>query len=773
MHEPHGAHEEREEHEHGLSHTFFEKLIEVRSMDRGQLTLTMLAMAAVVVAVLLLTVRDLPWPEVLVGFGQGGSTSQSLPLPILVGCGVFLVLAWSYILVGALHAHLALRAVALVCYTVALIPLPVVASNPVAALGTLLLVGTVWTMAIALWAVDRFHYHRSLPSRHHRARLKVSTFLFFLVVTATLYLLGALGGARSGNFGAFIALQLAAIQFVLIPMLYLAGTDFAEWSEVVAGRIGTVGAVVGPRVLGLLVAVASVLILVERVSFYHITFSNLKAVGFLMAPALISLLLMAGFGWVAVRRGASTRVPFWSLVVACLVGYCALLGGAFLTTLMPAPAKAEKPPDYVTYSHPEKPAFTLEYRNGWKVRSVEQQGGEPATFFEGIDPSGLPVRVVVLAVDGAQAGGTSLLSSRGAAVLGGPVQVVGETVRQGQWDVQDFTLHAEGTDYQGAAWTRGEGNQRWLVAGVAPLIAGGEYQPVFERMLESWQPRAQEAPAGGSGEQQHAASAGEQSGGEGSVNTFPYVYTLAPFLWLPVLLVAALLIWRGGMAATGGLFIASAGIFHLFYGLNYLFALFIGHPMPRYVFPATMQGVTGAIALLALLYVLFLLVTRRMGRAGPPLRLVLVLLLGLVGLRILYDVVFAQALSASRLSLAQALVLLLALMWDVAMSGEHLTNQHGRHVPRHSRVLMYFGYTILVATAVLFFSSLRGGAHSAFESDMWPQLGILLMGLPLLLTFFIVNVGAWLRRQERVRSDQVEHVRPEERRPDAGHTAGF
>ncbi|MBO0707486.1 MAG: hypothetical protein J2P44_03910, partial [Candidatus Dormibacteraeota bacterium] len=83
------------------------------------------------------------------------------------------------------------------------------------------------------------------------------------------------------------------------------------------------------------------------------------------------------------------------------------------------------------------------------------------------------------------------------------------------------------------------------------------------------------------------------------------------------------------------------------------------------------------------------------------------------------------------------------------MSGESITNRHGRHVPRHTRVLIYMGYSMLVASWILFFSSFRGEEAGAAgmlfgSSEELPSLGIELLGLPLLLTFFLVNTGAWM-----------------------------
>jgi hypothetical protein len=107
-------------------------------------------------------------------------------------------------------------------------------------------------------------------------------------------------------------------------------------------------------------------------------------------------------------------------------------------------------------------------------------------------------------------------------------------------------------------------------------------------------------------------------------------------------------------------------------------------------------------------------------------------------------------------------VLVVAMLWDVLMSGESFTNTGGFAVPRHTRVLMYLGYTLVVVTTVLFLSSVQvqggGSAGQAFESDIWPQVGIAALGPPLLITFFVVNLAAWRRARPLSRPDGLDEV---------------
>ena len=80
------------------------------------------------------------------------------------------------------------------------------------------------------------------------------------------------------------------------------------------------------------------------------------------------------------------------------------------------------------------------------------------------------------------------------------------------------------------------------------------------------------------------------------------------------------------------------------------------------------------------------------------------------------------------------------------MGGGAIAQGHGRWFPRHSRVLVYFGYDVLVAAAVLFFAALQDQVtgkvpESGFEPDFWAQNGLLMLGMPMLVTLFLVKLG--------------------------------
>ncbi|HEX4212747.1 MAG TPA: hypothetical protein VIA06_05390 [Candidatus Dormibacteraeota bacterium] len=570
----------------GLGTAFRDKVIRLGTMDRGLAMLTLGAMVVVVLCALLLVLSGLP--------GAAGPMS----LPMVIASGTFLAVAWSYLLGGALHAHALVRflLLALFTFTVAVsmqtlwsIDSGLVQAGfteglwaqaiPAMCLfgGAIILLAVVWAMAIAMWLVDRAH-DRSRPHLHHRHRLKVPTYLFYLAVIIVEYLVLLGGGIQMHglNFQLVVDSQLFWLEWLLIPVLYLAGTDFTEWSQVVGARISaavhTGTGRFGPWLMALAVAGVGAAVVVQTVQANTLHWALTEAV-----PSIVVLALMGVCAHLAIRRRPEAEVPFWSLVIAALFGYGILTGGT----------------------------------------------------------------------------------------------VIGVHLVRG--DIPSSELLAEAD------------------------------------------------------------------------------FTLV-FVWIPVVAFCVWLARRGGQFATGALFVALCALFDFGEGAHYLGGLVLGHPLPDWVIPITMTSLRMTVAAAAVVYALFLVVTGRVVRHQVPLRLVLTLLIGLLGIWFLHDGVFQTALNASdEFTSVQAAVLLIALLWDVAMSGEAVTNIHGRHMPRHSRVLIYFGYTMLVATAVLFSATSQQefgrGLGLVFDSDSWPQFGILRMGSALLLTFFVAGLAGWLRRR--------------------------
>ena len=109
-------------------------------------------------------------------------------------------------------------------------------------------------------------------------------------------------------------------------------------------------------------------------------------------------------------------------------------------------------------------------------------------------------------------------------------------------------------------------------------------------------------------------------------------------------------------------------------------------------------------------------------------------LIGIIGL-LLLDHVFASAASVSdSTAAAQAVIVVLSLLWDFAMSGA-ITNGTGESFPRHTRVALYGAYVLAVTAAVLLLSPLRVGSavqRQAFTPELFPRYGILILAMPIL-----------------------------------------
>ncbi len=156
-------------------------------------------------------------------------------------------------------------------------------------------------------------------------------------------------------------------------------------------------------------------------------------------------------------------------------------------------------------------------------------------------------------------------------------------------------------------------------------------------------------------------------------------------------------------------------------------------------------------ALLCLGGTLFALARYRLHpRGGQLIRLLVVLLLGLQVLNWLSDLFHAT--SGLELAPLQASVMLAGLLWDVVTSGEAVTNVRGRRVPHHSRVLVYFGYEILAAAAIVWFYASSVSA-SLRDTDLWVVNGIQLLGAPLLIVFFSLGLTSWLRARPAARPE--------------------
>jgi hypothetical protein len=167
------------------------------------------------------------------------------------------------------------------------------------------------------------------------------------------------------------------------------------------------------------------------------------------------------------------------------------------------------------------------------------------------------------------------------------------------------------------------------------------------------------------------------------------------------------------------------------------------------------------IRLLAALCVLGLVVWLSVRSRPPtaPRRLLAAALLLLAGLQIVdwsFDLVLALTAIGRLSAVAFAGVFLVAVLWDVLTSGEEVSNGHSRAFPRTGRVLLYFGYTLIAGSVLLYSASLQVPATGALSADIFSTdtnaaLALLILGLPLIGLNLALRLRAWMAVQRPVR----------------------
>lgn len=232
-----------------------------------------------------------------------------------------------------------------------------------------------------------------------------------------------------------------------------------------------------------------------------------------------------------------------------------------------------------------------------------------------------------------------------------------------------------------------------------------------------------------------------------------YIQLASAALWIAggIVAVITLLAARGRLAAgwcAALIFVALIGLTDLL-GSIWVLGNLDNPPLgitsdnPPYLGP---EGFRAAAALLTASVLVAALVLRRVRQWMVP---ITVLLIATVTMELLsyIDLLYAnrghlESLGASGgLAVGGAVILIVALLWDIAVSGEAITNVSGRIFPRDTRVLAFIGYILLVAATVLMYASLHNQRgvllESTFDAELWVKEGILFLGIPLTMTFAV------------------------------------
>jgi hypothetical protein len=720
-----------------------------------------LAVAQIIVAGVLVALRDANMPTMQVYALRG--ELLVMPAPIFAVAMGFFVLALSYLMTGALHSHVLIRVAAVAAFLAWLYSdLDIIRSfggwvtPALIALAPAMVVIGAYT-----WLWDRHHTRQGHVGRSHAGNLHVPTFVGVLLIFSCFYGLPFLDpGINRLLLSIKFTTQLFALSFLLIPMLLLGGADFAEWGDTTGGWIGIALNRVRLGFLpGVAAAVVAVVILAVHINTYRRTviYEVILGLGAVVCLGLLAWLIGLR------RRSWSPHVPLYAMALTVIVTF-GVLSAYFI---IPAAATAQEQvrkvrenqstvPELATFSREAAPAFAIERPALWEVASDQDAGADRLTLlhFDAFKLSN-PAIMYVAAIPST---GTTQQELNGFLInftgpngpFPGLIAYVTSDRTEGDYQVSEIRLDSRlgqpaTAPFRATTWTIRDGSHVWVLLGLTPEQLYDYNHPTFEAMARSWKHEA--ATATHHTEGVAAASSLKNTDIDRGLLVTAGLWGAAGLAAVVMLLLRGR---RAGGLATGGLFVVVGAVIFAFNMPVQIGAILFGLDWGAWQ-GLRLTGVQETVAVVTLVWLLFVVVSpRRRRHYLRPTVLLLGLNIALQFMAWIYEL-YARSLSVDRrLTVLQAVIFLLALVWDVLMSGESLTNRGSSTVPRHSRVLMYFGYVMLVAAAILFFSSLHAQGSGSiiepqFESDFWPQSGLGLFGTPLVVTLFLLRLSAWAR----------------------------
>ena len=292
------------------------------------------------------------------------------------------------------------------------------------------------------------------------------------------------------------------------------------------------------------------------------------------------------------------------------------------------------------------------------------------------------------------------------------------------------------TTLHGEVAIRTTDGQYWVMYGYSVLPLA-DYAPVFARSVGSWRPDLL-ATAPPPPVDQHAAAVGRDS--TLLVGLVPLV--LGIVVGLPLALRGRR---RPGPVAVAGLFLFVAGLVPFAFTLRDLAAAVgissVNVPQLDYF------GLQGVVALFSVVAVVWLVASGQMVRKAALFRGLLILNGSLQIVSWLGELSASHGAQAGQLTSVSVDLVVLAFLWDLIMSGKEITNRDSPTFPRSSRVLLYLGYTVLLATSALYFASetyeVSGGRVPTFsDASTFSQAGLVILGTGLLVTLFLMGRDA-------------------------------
>src|SRR5665213_4419079 len=157
------------------------------------------------------------------------------PALVLILTVAMLIIAWTYLLSGALHAHWSLRIAGIAAFSLAMWSQRSLVAGHGSAYIAALLLGALWLWGLLTVVWDREQGRRGNHDKRHGSRVTWTTFAAVLGIVTGLFVVGFSSASRTGSnleFTVNLSAQLTLLAVYLVPILLVAGVDFAEWGEI-------------------------------------------------------------------------------------------------------------------------------------------------------------------------------------------------------------------------------------------------------------------------------------------------------------------------------------------------------------------------------------------------------------------------------------------------------------------------------------------------------------------------------------------------------------
>jgi hypothetical protein len=759
-----------------LASAWRERAIDLRRLSWPLRLVIAATILATAVASVLIIIRDVPQSHIVIG---ATSTTPATPIPTsaFVAALVLWVVAWSLALTGAIFGHSGLRLLVVIVFIfISLSGFIIERSVFIVAVPQLIIALWILAVSMARWLVGR--RGRSLP-RWMPAVSFVVVLAALSAHYAILLYLDKQAGPGTAIFPSFVELELSVYGFVLIPVLFLTGSDFGEWAEVTAGQVNDwLKPARSTWVLLTVTALVAAGILIARL-LHRGTFSpfGVASVLDLVAVALFGLVTALIFLFIArlghIATWPRVALPAWALILATVTFMLLQTGPAYAFDFVsnitpPSPVNSV---DFSVFHHSAEtysPTFSLIYPSGWKdvVNEPQKAGDGLVVVFLGTAEPGIH-RFLVVEFPTAGLNGADQYSIEQAVVTGAchnpkcSADLI-QVPSHGSWytaqtTVQDQDANGNPVQLKGMAWERTQGDSTWILYGTTEADRYQAMLPIYTAMLDSWRPDLKAIVPASLADRLFNFLTNLDPTGIVSLALLPL--GVAILVGIPLLLRGRR---RPGPLSVAGLFLTAFGLGEGLLFLPQILAYF-GVPTSKAVLltlndaQVTLSSMPTlnlsvlqiTVALFTLLVVVWLIVRRAVNRraARDILAIALLLNTGLLGIQLL-DIVFSTTDQiALRLTVAQGVLLMLAFLWDLLTSGKQLTNTEGRNSPRSARVLLYAGFSLLSCAQVLFFTTLAGSGGQNVSGD-WTDIGLTALGIPALLTLIMLRFARVGQQQQ-------------------------